>query len=237
MLHLQTLSEFKDEIIFELGDFIAQLCCTEKSRRLAFQLRYKAYLKAGIIQENKLEEFTDAYDNLPNAKIHLIWHEGRPIASVRSSVWSSDYNWIPTEGIESFWVDAHRKIGLNNPILESSRFLVIPEVTRRKSLHVQLLLFRIQDLCSRVEGCDHIITIVREKHLAFYQRMLAFQHIGGPKKYDWVEDQLILLATTQDESRKVVTGKGMPPCQEAEILKYKTLSDQLKNQANDPSNN
>ena len=237
MFILQSLSEFKDEVLFEIDGYTAQLCCSETSKRLAFQLRYKAYRHVDAIPENKDKTFFDDYDHLPNSRIHLIWYEGQPIASVRSTIWSPQYNWLTTEGVESFWIDMHRTIGLDKNILESSRFLVVPEITGRKSLYVQLLMFRIQDLCSQVEDCDHIITIVREKHAAFYKRMLAFEKIAGPKKYDWIEDELVLLATTQEESRRIVTNKGMPSCEENEVSKYRNLTQQIKNNTNEPEPN
>ena len=234
MFFLQSLNEFKDEVLFEIDGYTAQLCCSETSKRLAFQLRYKAYRHADAIPENNEKLFYDDYDHLPNTRVHLIWYEGHPIASVRSTIWSPEYNWIATEGVQYFWNDMHRQIGLDKKILESSRYLVAPEITGRRSLFVQLLMFRIQDLCSQVEDCDHIVTIVREKHAAFYKRMLAFEKIAGPKKYDWLKDNVVLLATTQEESRRIVTTKGMPSCEETEVSKYRNLTQQIKENNNEP---
>jgi len=106
------------------------------------------------------------------------------VASVRSATWSSAYNWMPPESIRTFWNDVHRKIGLENNILESSRYVVSPELTGRKSLYAQLLMFRVLDICSQVDQCKHIVTSVRQRHVPFYQRMLAFQQISEPVHHD-----------------------------------------------------
>ncbi len=223
MFHPQSQAAFKSEMLFEVKGFTAQLCRTEQSRKLAYGLRYRAYRHIDAIPANEDELFFDDYDLKPNSRVHLIWYEGAPVASVRSSIWSPRYGWTATEGIRSFWQDTHRKIGLENYILESSRFAVAPELTGRKSLFAQLLMFRIQDLCSQVESCPYIITAVRQRHAAFYERMLAFKTISGPIVLDWIEDEIILLATEQEESRQVVLKKGMPPCEEEEVERYREM--------------
>ena len=223
MFHPQNQVALESERLFEINGFTAHLCRTPQSREMAYSLRYQAYRHADAIPENDEKLFYDKYDLDQNSRVHLVWYQGNPVATVRSSIWSPRYGWMVTEGLDTFWQDTHRKIGLENRILESSRFAVSPEIKGRKSLFVQLLLFRIQDLCAQVEECPYIITAVRLRHVPFYERMLAFRKISGPYEYEWLDDQIVLLATGQEESRQVVLDKGMPACKEEEIERYQQL--------------
>ena len=211
------------ETLFEINGYTAQLCMRPESREQAFRLRYEAYIHSGAVDPNEGERLSDEYDQYSNARVHLIWYEGKPVASVRSSTWSSAYNWLAPESIHSFWNDAHRTIGLENNILESSRYVVSPELTGRKSLYAQLLMFRILDLCAQVDDCPHIITSVRQRHVPFYQRMLAFEQISEPIRHEWIKLDIVLLATSREKSREVVQSKGMPACTQKEVERYAEL--------------
>ena len=227
MIHSFKFEDFESEILFEIDGYFAQLCCTPESKKVAFDLRYRAYHHSGSIDTKDDGLLYDEYDHQPNARIHLIWHAGRPIASVRSLIWASAYNWASTESIKAFWEEVHRNIGLEHNILESCRYAVDPSFTGRKSLFAQLLLFRVQDLSSQMDNCGHIITAVREKHVPFYERMLGFSRISEPIRLPWIDADIVLLMTTQEDSRKIVTSKGMPPCTEEEVEKYITINKRL----------
>lgn len=214
------LASYQEETLFEFNGYTAQLCISPESKEIAYELRYQAYLHVDAIEANEEERFTDAYDRYSNSRVHLVWHEGKPIASVRSATWSSSYNWLPPESIQTFWNEVHKTIGLEHNIIESSRFVVSPEVTGRKSLYAQLLMFRILDLCTQVDDCPYVITSVRQRHVPFYQRMLAFEQISEPVHHDWIKAEIVLLSTSQEKSREVVQSKGMPPCTTQEVERY-----------------
>lgn len=219
---------FQEEFLFEINGFVAQLCCSPESRELAFQFRYQAYLAAQLIQPNAEEKLKDMYDEQDNSRTHLIWYEGTPVASVRSSIWSAKYNWVTTESIDEFYGDIAAHVGLGYNILESCRFSLAPHFKGRKSLEAQLLLFRIQDLSSQFDDCQHVITAVRDKHVPFYERMLGFEVISAPKKVDWIKGDIVVMTTSQEESRELVTQKGMPPCTTEEVERYALLQHQIK---------
>lgn len=227
-----SFQSFEHEWLFEHRGYTAQLCCSPESRNVAFHLRYHAYLQAQAIEPNEQQLVKDLYDDQPNTRIHLIWYEGEPIASVRSSIWSPTYNWAPTESIKTFWEETHRHLGLEHRILESSRYVTAPHFVGRKSLFAQLLLFRIQDLSSQLDDCHHIITSVREKHVPFYERMLGFRQISEVKRVDWVDADIVLLTATQADSRQIVMEKGMPPTTSAELNRYSFLHTQLNQHVN-----
>lgn len=214
---------FQEELLFEMNGFAAQLCCSPESKELAFQLRYQAYSAAQLIQPNPEKMLKDIYDERSNSRTHLLWYEGAPVASVRSSIWSAKYNWATTESIDEFYGDVAAHVGLGYHILESCRFSLSPNLNGRKALEAQLLLFRIQDLSARFDECQHIITAVRSKHIAFYERMLGFRVISAPTKIDWIEGDIVAMTTPQAGSRYIFTKKEMPLCTTEELDRYALL--------------
>lgn len=116
-----------DGFLFEESGFCAQLCNTEESLRLAYQLRYRAYRSVDGIPENREGVAVDDYDAQPNARTHLIWYEGQPVASVRSLIWSARYDWQSTTCVDAYRPAIQANLGLDRPILESNRYVVDPE--------------------------------------------------------------------------------------------------------------
>jgi len=215
------------EQLFSIQDFTVQLCCSEESKSIAYSLRYKAYCHANPKLKDSVDyRVDDNYDAQANTRTHLVWHTGYPIASVRSVVWSAKYQWENIEGIQLFKTDIDRHIRLGHNILESSRYVVDPNINSRVSLTAQLLMFRVQDLSAQVDQCPYIINVVRPKHVSFYQRMLGFRKISDPIKHKLADGDVVLLYTTQTESRDIVTTKGMPPCESGEVAQYRDLLNQ-----------
>lgn len=225
-------SKFSEEAIFSLDGFTAQLCTTPESKKIAYELRYHSYRSTELIDPNPEELLSDAYDESNNSRTHLLWYDGKAVASVRSSIWSARYAWKLTESVNTFWHEIHQQIGLGNNIIESSRFVVDPEFKGRNSLRAQLFMYRVQDLSSTFDECDQIITSVREKHVPFYQRMLDFDPLAKSNKIDWIKSDVVLLRTTQNRSREVVTSKGMPLVTLAERERYATLCQHLNEYVN-----
>lgn len=208
------------EVLFEHAGFTATLCITAASQAAAERLRYAAYVASGDLEAAPQETLRDDYDGRPNARTHLLWREGRPVASVRSGIWSARYDWAPTEAAGLFEADLRAHVGDGAAVLESNRFAVEPGLGRRLSMQAQLLLFRIQDLSCRYDDCRHIVTAVRPRHARFYERMLGFVPISETPRCSWLGVDVVLLATTPDESRATVTAKGMPPATDADADRY-----------------
>ena len=220
-------SEFKrhffEEVIFKLDGFTAQFCKSPESKNIAYELRYNAYTHYQDIHNNDEGFLTDKYDLQKNSRTFLLWFDNSPIATVRSSVWSAQYNWNKTEGINTFQQDIQRTIGLQNTIIESGRFAILPNLGRSLSTKAQLILFRIQDLNSKYENSNHIITIVRNKHIPFYERMLGFKKISNDKFYQWLNDNVVLLYTTAAKSREIILEKGMQQLSSRELKQFSKL--------------
>jgi hypothetical protein len=221
---LQSASGMNDkEWLFDYKGFKVQLCLTRESKEMAYRLRYRAYRHANAIPPSSERMLSDAFDDQPNTRTHLIWHDDKPIASVRSSIWSNRYGLLPTESTTVFRKEVARSVGMNEHILESAHFVIAPELESRESFYAQLMLYRIQDLSSRFDDCPVIMTAVQEHHVPFYERVLGFRRISMPKTLDWIEYKLVLLRTTLDESREFALKRGMPECTPEECRRYSDL--------------
>lgn len=210
-----------NQLLFEVNGFTAEICLSPESRRIAYELRYRAYLDAGAIYPNDEEIVHDEYDDQPQSSIHLIWYEGKPVASVRSCIWSDEYEWRPIEAVAEYRNEIDASLGIKSRILESSRYVIDPSFQGRKSLFAQLLMFRIHALNSAVHGCTHIVTAVQEKHTPFYQRMLNFDPISEAKQVEWINyDRIVLLSTPRDKSLETALSRGMPAYTKQDVARY-----------------
>ena len=209
------------QILFEANGFIAEMCIEPESLNVAYNLRYRAYRSVDAIPASDQEIFTDKYDAQENVRTYLIWHEGQPVASVRSLTWSSAYNWTPTDSIVFFKEEIDRHIGLKTPVLESNRYVVDPEFKGRKSLMAQMLLFRIQAIGSRIDKCEHVITAVRPRHASFYKRFMNFEPISEEITVEKVAFPIQLLSTPVASCEKLAKSSSLAAFEEADLERYR----------------
>ena len=211
--HSQVLGTFKG--------FTMEVCMTEASKRTAYRLRYRAYLAVDAIPENPQRMLHDAFDASPNSRTFLVWFEGKPVATVRSCVYSDAYQWMKTEAVDYFAKDVYTQLGEQTRIVESNRFAVDPDFQGRQSLFARLLLFRAHGLNAGAHECAYIMTSVRSNHVKFYQRFLGLVPISTESCYvEWADAEVSLLANPADKCLGLILEKGMPPYDQDDIIDY-----------------
>lgn len=220
----ETLSQLEG-FIFENNGFSAQLCTNKKSLRAAFDLRYRAYKSSGdqVHMDDKSKLFFDGSDFAQNSRTFLIWYGGKAVASVRSCIWSDKYDWAPIESTKYCDEYIQENLGYKSRLLESGRYVVDPEFKGRKSIFAQILLFKVHAIASLTDECSHIITMVRPRHVPFYERMLGFHKVSPVIQVPEFDLEIILLACPREKSLEVALQKGMPPYTEEEVNRYKEL--------------
>ncbi len=206
--------------LFEQSGFTAQLCLSEESLVLAYRLRYQAYRSVDGIPENETGLATDAYDHQANSRTHLLWYEGRPVASVRSLIWSDRYPGCSTTSLDSYRTEIADHLGLQNRILESNRYVVDPDFNGRQSLTAQYLLFRIQTISCLFDNCQFVITAVRPKHASFYKRLMDFEPISTPKSVPGFQFEALLLATPYASRSKLAHNASIAALQLEDFERY-----------------
>lgn len=231
-LNRMSSQPFSHQFLFNIDGFTAELCLEKESKKIAYELRYRAYRHAEAIPENETGQFQDEYDQQSNAQTYLIWHEGSPIASLRISLWSPKYAWEPFEMIRQYPSEIQRFTGLYQILQESGRYVVDPSVKGRMSLRAQLLMFRIHAIVSQVESSHIILTGVRKKHTPFYERMLAFESISNPRYVSWIDEDVVLMAVKRSKSYETFLNKGGAPITHADLGRYTQMTASLTTQTN-----
>jgi hypothetical protein len=209
-----------NEFLFEESGFTAQLCTSEDSLRLAYQLRYRSYRSVDGIAENAEGIAVDDYDTQSNARTHLIWYEGKPVASVRSLIWSEKYDWQSTTCVDAYRSAVQAEFGLTTPILESNRYVVDPDFKGRKSLMAQYLLFRIQTTSCLFDRCEYVITAVRTNHIPFYKRLMGFYPISEPTQVEGFQFETVLLATPYENKAVLAKNASIASMQQQDYEQY-----------------
>lgn len=211
----------EEQIIGTHDDFTLEVCMSNESKNQAFKIRYNAYLKAGMIRENETGLLSDEYDLKPNARTFLVWHKQKPVATVRSCIYSEAYNWLTTEAVRNFHQELNEKLEDGSRLLESNRFAVDPEFQGRKSLFARFLLFQAHGLNAAAHQCEYIITSVVANHAAFYQRFLNLHPISENLRHvDWLGMDVALLINRTEICLESVMKRGMPGYDEEDIAKF-----------------
>lgn len=217
------------QILFTEKGFTAEMCIEKESFEVAYNLRYRAYRSVDAIPVNSNEIFTDKYDQQDNVRTYLIWHEGRPVASVRSLTWSSYYNWAPTDSIVFFKNEIEQNIGLETAVFEPNRYVVDPEFKGRKSLTAQMFMFRVIAIGSEVDNCKYVITAVRPRHASFYKRFMNFEPISEAISIEQVTFPIQLLATPVASREKLAESSDIAAFKETDLEKYINCLQKINN--------
>ena len=212
---------FEEQVFCNFKGFTVEVCRRPESLAAAFHLRYRAYVAVDAIPPNEEELLYDDFDFMPNSRIHLVWFDGKAVATVRSCIWSGQYDWTPTEAINYFQQDIKQEIGTNTTLLESNRFAVDPDFQGRQSLFAQILMFRIHALNSAVHNCEYIITAVRENHVPFYRRFLGMEVISRQSYFvSWANAEVLLMASDRENSLQTALKRGLPEVLPQDIERY-----------------
>lgn len=199
------------QVLYREKDYTVEVCIDQASLNTAFRVRYLANLAINAIQPNEEELLYDAYDFEPNAFIHLVWYQGKPVGTIRSSIYAQQYQWQRTEYVNYFQANIQRHFKEQTPLVESTRYAIAPDFQGRQSLFAQMLLFRTHALNAYAHNCKHVITAVRKKHIKFYERFLNMEAISStPLYFSWVNAQLFLLSASIETCLEQGVRMGVP---------------------------
>ncbi|MES2574083.1 MAG: hypothetical protein V4572_04020 [Bacteroidota bacterium] len=205
----------------KINNFLLSPCETTTDLSIATKLRYKAYRHVNAIEENELKEFSDKYDLQNNTKTCLIYEGNEAVAAVRACIYSKEYDYLPIPAFEVYKEEIAKEIGLDKTIIESNRYVVIPEKKDSKSLFKHPYKFII--LNSLKFDSDFVIAAVREKHIPLYRRFLDMEPISGLKKYPGINVEMILMAVDCRKFRQGIMEKEEAYAISKEEIEYYSL--------------
>ena len=143
-------------------------------------MRYRALRARDDVLESPALEYGDPFDSALNTETFLLTHEGRPMASTRTSVASSNRRW-PLPGGDAF-AEAIGALGTDATLVESSLTVVDP-LAASDWKAVLFHLFKAHMLECSIESADWLLIAVRESQIGFYRRMFNMEILSGTEPY------------------------------------------------------
>ena len=184
--------------------YSAQLALDSAARRKVFQLRYRGYLSAGLIDSNPSGVFEDDSDSLPNSVSILIYQSGSPIASMRTcflaengTLTASSRKTFASEIDHYLDTIPARSAPSSTPGaaagytgIEWSWLVRSPEAANNQG--AVFLLYRLADYLATQNSSQVAFACVRENAAGFHSR-LGFTPASTPRAYPGVKCRMQLL--------------------------------------------
>jgi hypothetical protein len=153
-----------------------RLAETSEDKEEIYNLRYRAYLREGAIQESPLQRNTDQYDGLPNSWTFGVYFRGELCSSVRISVLTSE--WRLSCSTEIFGEILHPRLDRGEIIIDPSRFVADPDKAKRFP-ELPYVTLRLAYMACEYFNADLGLAIA--EHQAFYRRVFLHETIAEPR--------------------------------------------------------
>lgn len=147
-------------------------------RAAVYRLRYRAYLKEGMVGPSSREQVSDRFDELANAWIIAVHIDGVLTSSLRITVASRDEPDCPSMDVFADLIRPHLAGG--KVIVDPTRFVADPQAARMPEL--PYLTLRLATLACAHFGAQIGLASVRAEHQAFYRRVFM-EPLAEPRAY------------------------------------------------------
>ena len=177
--------------LFDRVDY--RLIETLEERDLVYSLRYRAYLKGGLISPSESLRVKDTYDDAPNVWIFGIFVDGELCGSFRLHVLTSE--WRMSYTTELFGDILHPRLDRGEVFVDPARFVADPEKAQRFP-ELPYLAVRLGYLACDYFNAHTGLSMVRTDHQAFYRRVFMSELIAEPRAFPgWHTKKVVLLAS------------------------------------------
>ncbi len=182
-------SSLNDRVMRALERIDYRPALSHEDREQVFNLRYRAYLREGVIAASEDERFTDPVDEQPNCLIFGVYADGELAGAIRLSISIPGLPQIPT---------AHVFPDTVLPQIEAGRMLVDP--TRfvadarwsRELPELAYLTLRLPWLAMEQFEADVMLAAVRPEHYPFYRRLWGNTVVSPPRLYPGLAKPVML---------------------------------------------
>lgn len=162
------------------GQVAYRLIRTADTKEEIYNLRYRAYLREGAVNESADRRITDHYDDLPNSWIFGVYCRGELYGSIRINILTDKWR-------SSCAADAYREIvdpwldrGLT--VVDSARFVGDPE-KRSRFQKFPYVTLRLVVLACEHFSADIALALVRVEHQPFYRRVFSHSAVTEPRMF------------------------------------------------------
>lgn len=179
----QRLIDFLDRIEYRRLE-------TREDREDAFNLRYEAYVREGMIPIGFEKRLTDDYDNADNVHVFGVYMDGDMVSTIRVHYASPGNPHSPT--VDAFPETLMPEIDKGHIIVDPTRFAVHPSMSGQ---HPELpyVTARLGFLASEYYSAGLGLASVRVEHQAFYRRLFGMRPLCPPRQYHGLKKQLSLM--------------------------------------------
>jgi len=183
-------SRFANSISRLLDSVDYRLANSDEQREAIFRLRYRAYIRDGMISPNSSGVFSDAYDETDNAYLLGLYIDDELASSIRVHVASGKHPEFPS--LEVFADVLQPELDGGKVIVDTTRFVTDENLSR---LHRGLpyITLRLCMLAARHFGADHLLAAVRAEHRMFYERALSYRLICESRPYPLLAKPMSLM--------------------------------------------
>lgn len=159
-----------------------------EDREAIYRLRYRAYLREGMVDPDPVGLVFDRYDQLPNSWIVALYFDGVLTSSLRITVASRDEPDCPSMDV---FADLLRPLLAKGVVIvDPTRFVADPDVLRLPEL--PYLTLRLANLACEHFGAQLGLASVRTEHQAFYRRVFMTE-MAPPRQYPGLKKPIGLM--------------------------------------------
>jgi hypothetical protein len=176
-----------------------------EERDAVYLMRYRAYLRGGLISPSESQRIIDSYDDAPNAWIFGIYIDGELCSAIRVHVLTSE--WRTSYSTELFGDVLHSRLDRGEVFIDPARLCADPEKSQRFP-ELPYLALRLGFL-----ACDHFnagtgLAMVRTDHQGFYRRVFQSETIAGPRSFPgWDSMKVVLTACDFRNARETILSR------------------------------
>jgi hypothetical protein len=178
-----------------------RLARTPQEKEAIYNLRYRAYLREGAVQESADQRVIDQYDDLPNSWTFGIYIHGELYSSVRISVLTSEWRLSCSAG--AFGEILHPRLDRGEVIIDPARFVAEPDKAKRLP-ELPYVTLRLAYMACEYFNADIGLAIVRAEHQAFYRRVFLHETIAEPRLFPGLLKPVGLMAADFPAMREKV---------------------------------
>jgi hypothetical protein len=161
-----------------------KIAVNQQERESAFRLVHRAYVRAGLIEDNPHQLRVTPYHMLDTTDVFIAIFGGEVISTV-SLVGDGELG-LPMERIYADEVQQLRKQGVS--IAEVSS-LADRRRQLSRTLPVFVPLMRLMAQTARHRGIERLLVAVHPRHARFYRRVLSFEDMGEVRPYPFVRNR------------------------------------------------
>jgi hypothetical protein len=178
---------------------------TPEERDAIYLMRYRAYLRGGLISPSESQRIIDSYDDAPNAWIFGIYIDGELCSALRVHVLTSECRM--SYSTELFGDVLHSRLDRGEVFVDPARLCADPDKGQRFP-ELPYLALRLGYL-----ACDHFnagtgLAMVRTDHQGFYRRVFLSDTIAEPRSFPgWDSMKVVLTACDFRNARETIMSR------------------------------